>query len=286
MPTLHLISAGTPTPTPARHGTCYVMRVGEDSLMFDCGPAATHKMVKAGLYPTQVDYLFFTHHHFDHCSDFPCFYLTRWDQGTGREGRLAIYGPPPLEDIVARLVGPDGVYSLDWKSRVAHPHSQALHVKRGGALPRPEPECDVYEVGPGEVARREGWRVSAARASHHQPWLECLSYRVDTDEGAVVITGDTRPCPEVSELSRGADTMVVNTWEHQDIMEETEGEPSIAGTLEAARMAAEAGARTLIVAHTGAHLAAPGSRERGIADMARIFSGRIIFGEELMAVEL
>ena len=26
--------------------------------MFDCGPAATHKLVKAGLYPTQVDNLF------------------------------------------------------------------------------------------------------------------------------------------------------------------------------------------------------------------------------------
>ena len=43
--------------------------------MFDCGPAATHKLVKAGLYPTQVDNLFFTHHHFDHNIDYPCFLL-------------------------------------------------------------------------------------------------------------------------------------------------------------------------------------------------------------------
>ncbi len=48
--------------------------------MFYCGPAATHKLVKAGLYPTQVDNLFFTHHHFDHNIDYPCFLLCYWDE--------------------------------------------------------------------------------------------------------------------------------------------------------------------------------------------------------------
>jgi hypothetical protein len=58
----------------------------------------------------------------------------------------------------------------------------------------------------------------------------------------------------------------------------------IAGTLDAARLGQEAGAKRLIVAHSLPSLTRPGSRERGIADMARVFGGEIIFGEELMVL--
>jgi ribonuclease BN (tRNA processing enzyme) len=57
-----------------------VVELGDEQLMFDCGPAATHKLVKAGLFPTPVDHLFFTHHHFDHDVDYPAFLLARGDQ--------------------------------------------------------------------------------------------------------------------------------------------------------------------------------------------------------------
>jgi ribonuclease BN (tRNA processing enzyme) len=51
--------------------------------MFDCGRAATQKFVKAGLFPTQSDPRFFTHH-FDHDVDYPAFLLTRRDKSMGR----------------------------------------------------------------------------------------------------------------------------------------------------------------------------------------------------------
>lgn len=80
MAQVYILGAGTPTPTPTRWGSAYAVHIGGEYLMFDCGPAATHKLVKAGIFPTQVDYLFFTHHHFDHDVDYPCFLLCRWDQ--------------------------------------------------------------------------------------------------------------------------------------------------------------------------------------------------------------
>ena len=97
MARIHVLGAGTPTPTPTRFGSSYVVEVAGEKIMIDCGPATTHKMVKAGLWPTDIDYLFFTHHHFDHDVDYPCFLLCRWDQSVGRENRLQVYGPPPTE---------------------------------------------------------------------------------------------------------------------------------------------------------------------------------------------
>ena len=63
---LYILGAGTPTPTESRFGSAYVLDIDGEKIMFDCGPAATHKLVKSGLWPTEIDYLFFTHHHFDH----------------------------------------------------------------------------------------------------------------------------------------------------------------------------------------------------------------------------
>jgi ribonuclease Z len=88
---------GGGTPTEFRFGSAHALRVGDEVLMFDCGPAATHKLVKAGLYPTQVDNLFFTHHHFDHNIDYPCFLLCRWDQAAGHGSELNVYGPKLTE---------------------------------------------------------------------------------------------------------------------------------------------------------------------------------------------
>jgi ribonuclease BN (tRNA processing enzyme) len=44
-----------------------------------------------------VDNLFFTHHHFDHNIDYPCFLLCRWDQAAGHGSELNVYGPKLTE---------------------------------------------------------------------------------------------------------------------------------------------------------------------------------------------
>ena len=52
MAEIYTLGVGTPTPTPTRFGSSHVLKLGDELLMFDCGPAATHKLVKAGLFPT------------------------------------------------------------------------------------------------------------------------------------------------------------------------------------------------------------------------------------------
>jgi ribonuclease BN (tRNA processing enzyme) len=286
MAVLHLLGTGTPTPTTSSFGTSYVLQLDEDYLMFDCGPATTHKLVRAGLFPTQIDYLFFTHHHFDHNVDYPCFLLCRWDQSIGKERRLRVWGPSPTQWITERLVGAEGVFSLDWKARVGSPLSQRVHVNRGGTLPRPEPVVEVTDVGPGKVVEHGRWRVTAARAQHVQPWLESLAYRVDAENRSIVFAGDTVSCKPVIQLAAEADVFIVHCWDHQETMERNGEAAGIAGTLEAARMAQDAQVKTLLLTHTGSRLNKPGAREKAIRDIAAIYQGDIIFGEECMRLEL
>jgi len=279
---LYLLGAGTPTPTKSRFGTAYVLQIGRDFLLFDCGPATTQKLVRADLWPTQIEYLFLTHHHFDHNADLPCFLLCRWDQSTGQERVLQVFGPPPTCDIIRKLVGPDGAYADDWKARVGAPVSQSVHTNRGGSLPRPEPRFEVKEVGPGEILRNERWSVAAAQVHHVEPWLQSLAYRVDTDRGSVVFAGDTGPCARLDDLAQGADVVVANCWNHQKTMDDDGEAPGQTGTLDAARFARDSGADVLVLTHAGPSLCRPGSRERAIRDIAAVFEGDVVFGEEGM----
>ena len=286
MVNLYLLGCGVPTPTDSRFGTSYVLQINNDFLMFDCGPASTCKLVKTGLFPTQIDYLFFTHHHFDHNADYPCFLLCRWDQSIGRENQLQVFGPPPTVWMTDRLIGEDGAFSHDWKARIEFPTSKRVFENRGGTLPRPKPSVAVKDISSGEIFKKEGWQVIAAPAVHVQPYLESVAYRVETNDGTIVFAGDTEPCEAVSNLAYGTDVLVVNCWDHQDVMSENGEGPAQTGTLDSGNMAKESKAKKLVITHTGANICRAGSREKAVADIGHIFDGEIVFGEELMLLEL
>jgi ribonuclease BN (tRNA processing enzyme) len=283
---LILIGAGTPTPSPTRFGSAQVLVVGDDQLMFDCGPAATHKLVQAGLWPTQISHLFFTHHHFDHDVDYPCLLLCRWDQGAGLERRLEVYGPAPTEGLTAKLIGAGGAFEHDWRARINFPGSQQVFVNRGGTLPRLPPEVAARDIAPGWTLDGPGWRVTTALAEHVQPWLDSVAYRVDAPDLSVVFTGDTQPCASVLELAAGADVLVSMCWDDDASMAANGEHRGQTGTRSAARMAADAGVRQLVLTHMGRHVASPEVLGRELEAMAGIFSGRITVGEELMDVDL
>ena len=61
---------------------------------------------------------------------------------------------------------------------------------------------------------------------------------------------------------------------------------SVTGHLELAELAAAANVRTLVLSHITEQFDRPGIKERVIVEMSRVFSGNIIFGEDLMEVPL
>jgi ribonuclease BN (tRNA processing enzyme) len=280
MSRVYVLGAGTPTPTPDRYGSSHVLQLGDEYIMFDCGPATTHKLVKAGLFPTQIGHLFFTHHHFDHDVDYPCFLLTRWDQSIGNEKELEVLGPTLTERLTHRLLDEsEGAFAHDWIARVNSPQA---YVNRGGTLPRRPPSVAARDIGPGKVYSGGDWEVTAAVAEHAQPWLDSLAYRVDSPDGSIVFTGDTRRCRTVADLAKDADVMLCCCWDDQERMAERE-ERGMCGTVDAALMAQEAGVKKLVLVHIGPSLARHGDMEKGLGDIAKVYDGEVVFAEELMS---
>lgn len=283
---IHVLGSGTPTPTPDRFGSSFAIEVDAQTLMVDCGPATTHKLVKAGLWPTNVSELFLTHHHFDHSVDLPCFLLTRWDQSIGSEPLLRIRGPQPTAWVVDRLIGPEGAFNHDWRARVNASVSQRVYVNRGGTLPRPEPRVDAADIVVGDVVEGTGWTMRTGLARHVQPWLDSIAYRLQTRRGSVVFTGDTEPCATTVELARDADLLFCMCWDTQSAMDECGEGDGQCGTSGAARIAQEAGVRRLVLVHSGPHVSRSGQREDAVDEVRGLFDGEVIFADELSCVEL
>ena len=285
---VYILGSGTPNPTADRFGSSFVLDVGGHKLMFDCGPATTHKLVKAGLWPTDIEYLFFTHHHFDHDVDLPCFLLCRWDQSIGGESVLQVYGPPPTAELVHGILNEsEGVFAHDWIARVNHPLSQRVHVNRGGKLPRPAPVVDAFNIEAGRGIQGDGWSITTAPAQHVQPYLDSIAYRVDTADGkSVVFTGDTEPCESVTQLAHGADLMLCMCVDAQDALVGKGMHVGQCGTTAAAQMAQDAGVKRLALVHVNPHLGQHGAMEQGIGDVSEVYEGEIIFTHEIMRIDL
>jgi ribonuclease BN (tRNA processing enzyme) len=252
-------------------------------VMIDCGPAATYKMVRMGVPLKKISQLFFTHHHFDHNADFPCFALTRWDLSTGAEPPLTVYGPPPTQSFVDRLLGAEGVFFDDWNSRIKHPVSLQIHQGRGGTVPRPAPAISAFDVGPGPVAESGPWAVTAARVRHVEPYLESLAYRFDTAHGSIVFAGDCGDCQALRELAQRADTLVIACAR---IGSGKAYDGIITGTAEAAEIARAADVRRVILSHASPGLSEPAQSKRAAADAAQTYRGVVLFPEELTTVDL
>lgn len=283
---LHLVGCGYPPPMGSgdqtRHGSAFLLEVGTELLLVDCGPATTYKMARMGINVKKVNHVFLTHHHFDHNVDLPCFALVRWDLCKGTEPPLKVYGPAPTRSFVEQLLGENGAFFPDWHSRVAAPVSIEIFQRRGGVPPRPAPAFEVRDLEPGKVEQTASWTVTAARVHHLEPTLVSLAYRFDTDQGSIVFAGDCGDCPELRELTQGADTLVApcvtvgNAEKYHGV---------IMGAEEVREIAKAAAVRRVVLTHNGS-VNSPEKRKPFIEAIGKVFPGEVLFPDELTTIDL
>jgi ribonuclease BN (tRNA processing enzyme) len=239
-------------------------------VLFDCGGGTTVNLLKAGIDLWGINYLFFTHHHYDHNADYGLFHQARWDLGGGKAGKLSVYGPEGTERITELLFGAEGVYANDIIVRTKWHASLWAYQDVGGELPRALPEVKAEDLFPEAVLDADGFTVTTGLGVHAQPWIDSLAYRIESGGESVVITGDTAFSSTVVHLAKGADMLV--GWV---------GSP-IESAHSAAEIAAAAGVKKLVISHLGR----PGNeREAKLeADAKRLFAGPVIMAEDLMEI--
>lgn len=291
-----LLGTGSPVPSLKRASAGYMVQARGDVILIDHGPGTFQRMMQAGVTATQVTHVFFSHLHFDHCLDFVRLFLNRWDMSPPETPRLKVYGPPGLNHFVDRLFGPDGAFKFDLTARTSHEVSLNIYRRRGGTPPRPWPEAEVTEVAETDVIAGDGWQLKLANVPHHQPYLVSYGVRLEADGSVfayssdISLPADKAPAKPLYGLADGADLLVHYLNSFDVSREQAPGEAGAAArrTEQQAigELARDCGVKTLVTSHHGPLIDTDGVRERVIADIAAVYRGRLIWGEDLMAFDL
>jgi ribonuclease BN (tRNA processing enzyme) len=277
-----LLGTGTPAPSLQRAGSGYLVEVGTDRIVMDHGPDAHHRLIESGRRAVDVTHAFFTHLHYDHCMDYGRLVLQRWDQGADRIPDLQVYGPSPIARMTEQLFGEDGVYGPDIRARIEHQSSVDVFRARGGTVPRKRPAPNVREVKVGDVIEGNGWKLRVGRATHVQPFLECLAYRLDAADGSLCYTGDSGMSDEIVELARGCDMLIHMNHYFSGTAPSPAYRAACGNHKDNAVVAQRAGVKTLVLTHLLAQIDHPRIREQIVHEIQQEFKGKVVWGEDLM----
>jgi ribonuclease BN (tRNA processing enzyme) len=209
-----LITLGTeggPVPHGERSGIATLLQVNGKSYLFDAGNGVTRQLAGAGVKLIEVQKIFLTHLHDDHYSGLAAFVGELWTSKP--ENPVEIYGPPLVQNVI------DGALAFQSVNRMIR------LVER--KFPHPAEIFVAHEIGPGEVYKDENIKVTAIENHHfHFPKdsppygkTMSLSYRIETPNRVIVITGDTGAFDGLAEFARTADLFVTEVIDPDEVLE-------------------------------------------------------------------
>ncbi len=268
MSILRLTFLGTSAAAPTLHRNVSGMTVKADSdlLLFDCGEGSQRQMIRYGTGFT-VSEAFFTHFHADHYLGIIGF-LRTLGMG-GRTEVMRLYGPTPAKKLldvaihlgVERLAFPIEIHELKGGERLERngycirPVRVDHRVNALGYVLEESVRPGRFDLGaakrlgvpPGPDFGRlqKGETVKAADGSEVKPEQVMGASRAGRK---LVISGDTRPCPALTEAAAGADLLVhESTFSDDEQARALETRHSTAR--EAGKVATEAKVKRLVLTH-------------------------------------
>jgi ribonuclease BN (tRNA processing enzyme) len=201
---------------PAAGQACSGYLVEHDAfwLLIDPGYATVPRLLQL-IAAEQVDAVYVTHGHPDHCADLNPLLRAR-----------ALRDNPPAPLPVYSLPGAlDAVLALDRPGMLTDAY--VLHEFTVG---------DRFDIGP--------FRAETSLLPH---WVPNAGIRLTAGERVLAYTGDTGPSPEVTRLASGADLLLAEASYVERVPEDSLRYLTSAG--QAGRQAQDAGARRLVLTH-------------------------------------
>lgn len=318
-------TAGGPLPSPVRSGIAQAVVVGGRVYLVDCGSGVTRQLRRARLL-SDLHQVFVTHLHSDHDCDLFNLFLLGWPI-LQRNPPVVVHGPGPagrLPDLPADAPAPiptvntdrptPGLVDLVRAQIAAHAYDINVRMRDSGRddltgllVPReidlPQgidaaPQRTRPPMSPFTVVEDDRVKVTAVLVDH-PPVFPAFAFRFDTDGGAVVFSGDTRPCANLTRLAEGADILVHEVYDdtaaagcnpgHVDDSWEARQRDrhlhtSHTGLSQVGAVAAQAGVRRLVLTHfiPGEDTLDDAHWLGGVTD----FDGQVTVGRDLLELPL
>ena len=192
-----LLGTGDPIPRIDRFGPATLVEVGGQELLFDVGRGATQRLVQMNIALSAIDAVFLTHFHHDHLVGLPDIWMTGWI-------------PPPFgrRSVPFEVWGPTGTASLLKNLEEAFVLNTTIRIPDELLSPAGI-EMVAHEFdADGVIYEKDGVKVTAFAVDHGDLIKPAYGYRIDYDDRAVVISGDTRFDRNLIAAAKGADLIV------------------------------------------------------------------------------
>ncbi len=243
-----ILGAGTAIPAKGYSPAGIYLQAAKEHLLLDAGPGTVQRLHAAGISPFDIDRIFLTHFHLDHCLDMASLLFALRIPEPARTKPLTIYGPRGLTRFFRQL----NTAFHGWLA----PRTYRLVLR----------ELDETRV------RCPGYTVTTKRMTHS---TRALGYRLEAEGTIITYSGDTDICSAIVTLGREADVLILEC-SHPD-------QRKVAGHLtptDCGRIAAQARCRHLILTHFY-----PVFRGINIRRcVRRAFAGRLTLACDLLAI--
>jgi ribonuclease Z len=268
------LGTGSAVPVPGKSFSALALVRQEGVLLFDCGEGTQARLMQSRIRFSKVQAVFVSHLHGDHVFGLPGLLSTM--SLLRRADPIVVVGPVGLRDILESMPGlRPGEMNYEIHYRELAEVDRRIVVQETDAYTVWARAVDhgvpAYGYRYQEQARPGNLDVDAARkmgVSHYRDFRRLKagqsvtvsgdrSVRAEdvvgpsTPGGVFAYAGDTRPCDAVLDLAKGAD-ILYHEATFAAGLDQRAGETGHSTTLDAARMARDAGARRLLLSHFSA----------------------------------
>jgi len=194
---LVVLGSGTSIFHPRRAAAAFWLQTEAGSILLDCSADAPHRMAQENLDWANLDAIWISHLHLDHCGGLaPFLFGIKWARGIGRRTKpLKIFGCEGIEKLLKAI---DEVhhYKLFEQAFAIELHEiPPLHEAR---------QCDLLV----------GLQIQTISTPHR---AESLAIRITDRTGATLVyTSDTGYSDDVAEFARAADLLVLECSFYRD----------------------------------------------------------------------
>lgn len=247
-----LLGTGTSFVDPERVQSGILVEVVNKKFLLDVGSGVLQRLNKGRIDIKSIDYIFISHFHIDHCSDFPTLYQSLWMSGYDRP--LRVFAPPAIREWMR------GIFEI------ALPYLQ-------GKL-----QIDVTELDDVDRVELEGIVITVQSTPHST--LDSRAFKIEHDGKSIVYTSDTAPCQEIIEFAKGVDVLIHEcNWLDGDHPGNVHTSPS-----ELRDIAKETGAKKVVLVHLGPDVVS--EKEKVLQIIGSETEAEIIMGEDLLEINI
>ena len=200
------VGTGSPSTYNTKTWPSILVEYQDKKFLVDCGAGCTNGLVKAGVQPSEISNILFSHHHADHNTDFLTILIAGWATHAPRPelNLIGTKGTQKFYDFAIDFYGEDIQYRID-----------AGFTSPKGIIENVE----ITEVTGGEEIELDGVKISTLHVPHS---IKTVAYKFEAGGETLVITSDTLYNEPLIEFSKDADLVVMDGM----LTEVKEGDPN------------------------------------------------------------